>query len=171
MEKRRRKTNETRESWPCTAQPSRTHPYHTSANRTCKKILVQVPLQSNAGGWWLVVGRKKGMKSKKEKKRKEKEKKNGRLAAGGRGDESHLQLNFSRAIHVHLFSSTATRIFVRANILAAWPGDEVVVSSPLPRLTLFLSLSLLSSSELQTPRSHSWRANEVEKIKAVAGDH
>lgn len=34
----------------------------------------------------------------------------------------------------------------------------------------FFSLPL-SSGESQTPWSHSWRANEVEKIKAAAGDH
>ena len=78
-----------------------------------------------------------------KKKKKEEKEKMGGWAAGGRGDESHLQLNFSRAIHVHLFSSTATRIFVRANILAAWSGDEVVVSSP-SSASLYFSFSLSS---------------------------
>lgn len=127
---------------------------HTSANRTCKKILVQVPLQSNAGGWW--PGGKKGMKSKKM----------GGWRRRGRVSSpaellARYTYTFSRHSHADL---RASKYF--NGVVGGWSRRRFFPLS----LLLSLSFSLISS-ESQTPWSHSWRANEVEKIKAVAGDH
>lgn len=70
---------------------------------------------------------------------------------GGRGASLIFGLNFSRAIHVHLSSSTLTVIFVRANILAAGMsrGGGGMKSSFLP--FFFPCLSLLASRKLPGP--------------------
>lgn len=86
-------------------------------------------------------------------------------------EESHPRSELlARDTHTHTHvrtytfpRATVTMILVRANILAAGMKS----SSFLP---FFFPLPL-SSGESQTPWSHSWRANEVEKIKAAAGDH
>lgn len=65
--------------------------------------------------------------------------------------------------YVHLSSSDGYDDLGASKYFSGW--DEVVVVP-----SLFFPLPL-SSGESQTPWSHSWRANEVEKIKAAAGDH
>lgn len=134
------------------------------ADCTCKKILVQAALERNAGGW--VVGRKKNGGWGRKKCWLPR-------AQGGGLNSSRAELlaRYTRTP----FSPSAGDPSARANILARrrdWA--ECAAGLVKPSFTVPAcprSRSFSPRGESQLPRVHSWRANEVEKIKAVAGDH